>query len=199
MLIIGLIGPLASGKHLIADILCKQYGFISLEYQDFQEQKDQAAKKCLFTAKKTWPKNVVIIGIDSLSTMIELTDNPQFFPVAVQGPVLLRWQRRKHRQSIDSLEKFIQIDDDLQFGVQSSTDDSNQILKKTSSRSPLIQCMERCEFRIINDTNTRKDLEDKLGQLLAIDGKDQQLTTTQLLCPNWDQYFLMLAWITAAQ
>lgn len=190
MLIIGLIGPLASGKHLIADILHKQYDFITLEYQDFHEKKDQAAKECLTTAKKTWPKNVVIIGIDSLPVMIELTDNPQFFPIAVEGPVLLRWQRRKHR-SIDSLEKFVQMDDYLQFSVRSDEQNSNQ--------SPLIQCMERCEFRILNDTNNRKDLEDKLRQLLFIDEKDQQLTTTQLLCPNWDQYFLMLAWITASQ
>ena len=66
MLIIGLIGSLSSGKHIIADILHKQYDFIILEYKDFKKKKDDIVKECLSKAKETWPKNVVIIGIDSL-------------------------------------------------------------------------------------------------------------------------------------
>ena len=53
MLIIGLIGSLSSGKHLIANILHNQYNFIVLEYKDFKKKKDDAAKECLSKAKKT--------------------------------------------------------------------------------------------------------------------------------------------------
>lgn len=194
MLIIGLIGSLSSGKHLIADILHKQYDFIILEYKDFKSKKDHAAEECLSATKKTWPKNVVIIGIDSLDALIEMKDNSQFFPIAIEGPLLLRYQRQKDTK-INSLEKFIQFDDYLQYGIKFNEEN----LQIDDNLSPLNKCMDICELRLVNDTNNKKNLEKKLVDLLTTDSKDQQLTTRKLLCPNWDQYFLILAWITASK
>lgn len=181
MLIIGLIGSLSSGKHLVADILHKQYDFVILEYKDFKKQKDDAAKECLSKAKETWPKNVVIIGIDSSDALTEMSDNPQFFPVAIAGPLLLRFHRQKHSR-INSLEKFVQVNDHLQYGIKPNEENIEKI-------SPLNKCMDVCELKLINDTNDQKNLEKQLADLLSIESKDQQLTTTKLLCPNWDQYF----------
>jgi dCMP deaminase len=156
MLIIGLIGPLSSGKHLIADILHNQYNFIVLEYKDFKKKKDDAAKECLSKAKKTWPKNVVIIGIDSLKAITEMRDNPQFSPIAIEGPVLVRFQRQKH-SIINSLEQFIQIDDYLQFGVKPNDQNIGKILESlhlnNEDISPLNKCIDTCDLRLINDTN----------------------------------------------
>jgi len=134
--------------------------------------------------------------------MIEINDNPEFFPIAIEGPLILRFQRQKHA-IINSLEKFVQLDDYLQFGIKPSEQDFDKILENlhldSEEISPLNKCMDACNLRLINDTNDRTNLEKKLAELLSIDSKDQQLTTTKLLCPNWDQYFLMLAWITASQ
>ncbi|CAF3572204.1 unnamed protein product [Rotaria sordida] len=201
MLIIGLIGSLSSGKHLIADILHKQYDFVILEYKDFKKKKDHAAEECLSKAKETWPKNVVILGINSLKAMIEIHDNPQFFPIAIEGPLIIRFQRQKHA-IINSLEKFVQLDDYLMFGINPNEQCIDKILENlqldSKDISPLHKCMDICHLRLINDTNDRMNLEKKLADLLSINSKDQQLTTTKLLCPSWDQYFLMLAWITAS-
>jgi len=103
-----IIGSLSSSKHLIADILHKQHDFVILEYKDFKK-KDNVAKECLSQAKKTWPKTVVIIGIDSL-------------------------------------EKFVQLDDYLQFGVKPSEQDFEKILENlhldSEEMSPLNKCMD---------------------------------------------------------
>jgi hypothetical protein len=202
MLIIGLIGSLSSGKHLVADILHKQHHFIILKYKDFKKNKADAAKKCLFKAKETWPKNVVIIGIDSLNSMIEMRDNPQCFFIALEGPLLLRYQRRTH-SIINSLEKFVQLDDYLQFGIKSDEHSMEKMLQSlhvdNEEISPLNKCMDACDLRLINDMNNRDVLEKRLAELLSVKSEDQQLTTTKILCPNWDQYFLILAWITASQ
>ncbi|CAF3411681.1 unnamed protein product [Rotaria sp. Silwood1] len=203
MLIIGLIGSLSSGKHLIADILHEQYDFVILEYKDFKKKKDHTAKECLSKAKETWPKNVVIVCIDSLKAMTEIRDNPQFFPIAIEGPLILRFQRQKH-PIIHSLEMFVQLDDYLMFGLSSNEQYIENMLENlhldSKDISPLNKCMDSCDLRLINDTNDRRNLEKKLADLLSVNSKDQQSTTTiKLLCPNWDQYFLMLAWITASQ
>ncbi|CAF0973770.1 unnamed protein product [Adineta ricciae] len=201
MLIIGLIGSLASGKHLIADILHKKHGFSALEYKDFKSQKQDAAKECLEKVKETWPKNIVVIGIDSLKTLTKMRDNPQFFGIVVEGPVILRFQRRKH-EILDSLEKFVQLDDFLQFGVKSHDSDFEKLLARLhledGDLSPLNKCMDSCDLRLIINTNDQADLESKIEKLLAVESKAQQLTTTHLLCPNWDDYFSMVAWITAS-
>ena len=202
MLIIGLIGSLASGKHLIADILHRKHGFIALEYKDFKSQKQDAAKECLEKVKETWPKNIVVIGIDSLKTLTKMRDNPQFFGIGVEGPVILRFQRRKHA-ILDSLEKFVQLDDFLQFGVKSHDSDFEELLARLhledEDLSPLSKCMDSCDMRLIINSNDQADLESKIEKLLAVESKAQQLTTTDLLCPNWDVYFSMVAWITASQ
>lgn len=202
MIIIGLIGSLSSGKYFIADILHKQYDFVILQYKNFKNKKNDAAKECLSKAKETWPKNLVIVGIDSWKAMAEMRDNPQFFSIAVEGPLALRFQHRKH-SIIDSLEKFVQVDDYLQFGVKPNDPNFEKILENLHLNdkdiSPLNECMAACDLRLMNNTNDRTDIEKVLADLISIDSKDEQLTTTQLLCPNWDQYFLMLAWITASQ
>ena len=134
--------------------------------------------------------------------MIEMRDNPQFFPIAIEGPVLVRFQRQKY-SIINSLEQFIQIDDYLQFGVKPNEQNIGKILENlhldNEDISPLNKCIDTCDLRLINDTNDQTKLEKQLAELLSVDSKDQQLTTKKLLCPNWDQYFLMLAWITASQ
>jgi len=109
MLIIGLIGSLSRGKHLIADILHKQYDFVILEYKDFKKKKDDVTKECLSKAEKTWPKNVTIIGINSLKVMNEMNDNPQFFPVAIEGPLILRFQRQKLRYFCSSFNDYTEF------------------------------------------------------------------------------------------
>ncbi|UJR20683.1 hypothetical protein I4U23_023804 [Adineta vaga] len=201
MLIIGLIGPVASGKHVVAEILHKNYDFVMIEYKDFKKKKHDATKECLEEAKNTWPKNVVIVGIDSFESMTKMRDNPQFFGIAVDGPLLVRFQRHKYAL-LDTLEKFVQLDDFLQFGVKPNESNLDEMLTNlhmdSEDLSPLNKCMDNCELRLIIDKNDRTELERKLAELLSVDSTDQHLTTTQLLCPNWDIYFSMLAWITAS-
>ena len=131
-----------------------------------------------------------------------MSDNPQFFPIAIEGPLNVRYQREKY-PILNSLEKFVQIDDYLQYGIKSNEQNFKQILENlhldNEKISPLNKCMNACNLRLINDTNNRNNLEKKLKELLSINSNDQQLTTTKLLCSNWDQYFLMLAWVTASQ
>ena len=182
MLIVGLIGSLASGKTLLANIFHQRYEFVVLKFADFHADGDEtAAKKCLAKAGETVPKSVVVIGIDSFESLDEFRDNPQFFGIAVEGPVTLRYRRGKY-SSVHSFEEFVQRDDSIQFGA-----------------SPLVRCLDMCDFRLLNDTSDRKDLEEKVDRLFASSKTNDDLTTTKLLCSDWDEYFLMLAWITAAQ
>jgi len=79
--------------------------------------------------------------------MIEINDNPQFFPIAIEGPLILRFQRQKHA-IINSLEKLVQLDDYLQFGVKPNEQDFEKILENlhlnSEEISPLNKCMDAC-------------------------------------------------------
>ena len=186
MLIIGLIGSLATGKHCVAEILKRRYDFIVLHFKDFSTDSDEtSAKKCLNKTRETWPKNVVVIGIDSFELFDEFRDNPQFFAIGIDGPVTIRYERQKS-SSIRSFEEFVRRDDSILFGNE-------------NGKSPLIRCLDLCDFRLINDTSNPTDLDEKLSKLFVSSKSLDDLTTTKLLCPNWDDYFLMLASITAAQ
>lgn len=186
MLIIGLIGSLASGKHCVAEILKRRYDFIVLHLKDFStDSNETSAKKCLSKTREIWPKNVVLIGIDSFQSFDEFRDNPQFFAIGIDGPVTIRYERQKS-SSFRSFEEFVRLDDSILFANE-------------NGKSPLIRCLDLCDFRLINDTSTLKDLDEKLSNLFLSSNSIDNLTTTKLLCPNWDDYFLMLASITAAQ
>jgi hypothetical protein len=83
-----------------------------------------------FTSEKNMAKNC------PLNVMIEINDNPQFFFYCCRRTIDIA--------IINSLEKFVQLDDYLQFGVKPSEQDFEKILENLHLDSEEISPLNKC-------------------------------------------------------
>lgn len=121
-----------------------------------------------------WRQNFVLNGIDQIDTLLALQKRPFFLHISIDAPIKLRYQRYKLKHQCQiSISEFIDNCDADLFGVT----------------NPLVKINEQANIKIINTSNSIKDLFIKLSELNLMDGSR--------LRPTWDSYFMRLANLAA--
>lgn len=198
-MIIGLTGTNASGKTSIVNLLSAK-NFDSLSLSDVI--RDELKKRSLpesrenlinignelrnqFGAsvladeiiKKIKVKNTVIDSIRNLAEIQSLKKLQDFFLLAVDAPVELRFKRAKARgrvENVSTLNDFIKID--------------HKESSHVNTHQNMTACMEQADYRIDNlgsIEQLHKSLEDILKQL------------QNRIRPSWQEYFLKMAFLVA--
>jgi len=198
-MIIGLTGTNAAGKttiidylnsrnfenHSLSDILREDLSSIGLEHTrenlihigNELREKYGASILADRIKMKLSSKNTVIDSIRNSFEVQSLRQLDNFFLIAVDAPVEVRYQRamdRKRMENIASLDEFIEMEN-----KEKSFDMNHQ---------NIAACMELADFKIYNDCDLnelRKKVDDILHQL------------ENRVRPSWDEYFLKMAFLVA--
>lgn len=121
-----------------------------------------------------WRTNFVINNITSIQTLDALQRRPFFLHMSIDAPIKLRYERYKLKENVDmSLSDFIDNCDSHLF----------------SPESPLVEINNQANIKIINTSNSIKNLYIKLSELNLFD--------PSRLRPTWDSYFMRLADLAA--
>ncbi len=182
-LIIGLTGPIAGGKGVVADYL-KNQGFFycslserireeirrrgeEISREKLQKVADKLRKKFgpAVLAQRTWnlilkqkSLRIVIDSIRGESEVDFLKSKPEFFLLGVTAPRKLRYQRvvaRNRESDPPSWEEFLRID---KKDFKSGQGKLGRDIKK---------CLEKTDFLIVND-GTVGELKRKIKKILSI-------------------------------
>lgn len=198
-MIIGLTGTNASGKttivdhlisqnfehHSLSDILREELSRLKLEPtrenlirigNELREKEGASILADKIKAKLSSP-NVVIDSIRNPSEVLSLKKLPNFYLIAVDASVKVRYQRaidRKRIENITTLDDFIEMEE-----REKSSNFNHQ---------NIVECMNQADFKIDNNgsLNELKQIVDKM-----INQIDQQAR------PSWDAYFLKMAFLVA--
>lgn len=198
-MIIGLTGTNAAGKttivnHLIlkgfehyslSDILRDELTRLRLEHtrenliRIGNELREKKGTSVLADMVKTnlSSNNAVIDSIRNPMEVQSLSQLENFFLIAVDAPVKVRYQRaisRKRIENITSLYEFIEMD--------------NKEKSLNSSHQNIAVCMDQADFKIFNDSGLN-ELQEKVDQVI------NQIKNR--VRPAWDEYFLKMAFLVA--
>jgi len=122
-------------------------------------------------------KNVVIDSIRNPLEIQSLRQLDDFFLIAVDAPVELRYERAKSRNRIenaDNLQDFIEIENKEKSEIQINQN--------------ITACMQQAEFKLFNDGDTDK-LYTKIEEILK--------ELKNRIRPSWDAYFQKMAFLVA--
>lgn len=141
----------------------------SMEYQQFESLNELVDYVTL-----NWRSNFVFNNLDQIEALNIFQKRPFFLHISVDAPMNLRYQRYKAKNQIDiTLEQFLQENDKKLF----------------CNENPLIEINNQANIKIINTSNSIKNLFIKLSELNLID--------LSRLRPSWDSYFMRLADLAA--
>ncbi len=121
--------------------------------------------------------NTVIDSIRNPSEVQSLQQLNNFFLIAVDAPVNLRYRRAKSRnriENVDSLNDFIEME--------------NREKSLNTNHQNIIACIEQSEFKINNDGNF-EELRKKVAEII--------IQLEKRVRPSWDVYFLKMAFLVA--
>ena len=209
-MILGITGTLAAGKGTIVDYF-KTKGFLHYSVSDFikeivlkrnlpmnrdsmvligNELREKNSPSFivdeLYSRAKNSGKNCIIESLRTPGEIYSLKEKDEFYLIAVDAPVKLRYERAIERQSekdFVSLETFIE-NEKREF---ENTDPNKQNLKK---------CMELANFKIINDGNI-EELESKLKDILDKINVEKNKVSKREDYISWDEYFMGVALLSA--
>ncbi|MCX8158786.1 MAG: AAA family ATPase [Candidatus Pacearchaeota archaeon] len=178
-MIIGIVGPIASGKDVVADILEKK-GFIKLNLSS--EVREEARARGIEINRKNlqdlgnemrkkygggyWAdrilkkmqigKNYVISGIRNPEEILRFKLAGDFILIGVDAPDTKRfeWIKRRNKDSDPKTLEEIKAMDARDFGIN-----------EESYGQQVGKCMEFVEYKIIND-GTLEELKEKVEDLL---------------------------------
>jgi dCMP deaminase len=180
-MLIGISGPIHSGKSTVADYLVTTHGFTHLYLQDkkssaLASNADAVGRDDVFFetvaalrdyVTKHWQMHFVLTQIPDLAMLELLQQRPFFLHVTVDAPVSVRYQRYKKTTSITDFAEFVAHSDAQLF--------SPDYLAVTS----------RAALRVVNAAQSLPELHAKLAALTLLD--------PDRLRPSWDAYFMRLA------
>jgi len=171
--IIGIVGPIAAGKQVVADYLVKKYGFIEfslstvihLELEKrgvkdlsrtvLQDVGNELRSKygCDILARKAieifnhQKRSTIISGIRNLAEIKYLKKNPNFVLIAVLADKKIRFKRlllRAKPWDPKTYKKFLKINDrDLGIG-------------EVNTGQQVALCIDEADYKINNNTNLEK-------------------------------------------
>lgn len=197
-MIIGLTGTLASGKGVVSEFL-KEKGFVYLSLSDelreiVKERKIELTRKDLqdlgnklreeqgsgVLAKLVINKiknqqysKAVVDGIRNPAEIEELKKLKNFFLIAVDAPLELRFQRLKERNRESdpkAWEDFMKVEE------------RDRGIGESSSGQNVAKCIIQANHMIIN-SGTLEEAKKKIGEIYEeLDRK--------MLRPTWDEYFM---------
>ena len=180
-MLIGISGTLGAGKTEVAKFLTFQ-GFDVLSFEGLVAPDSSELLPALpvppfsnaddFVEFVTvnWQSNYVISDLSDIKLLRLLQKKPFFLHVSVDAPLQIRHQRLRPQFS---LEEFVKEDDALQFAAESR----------------IIEINNEAHVKIINTSNSVRELYVKLTELKLLDGSR--------LRPTWDLYFMRLADLAA--
>ncbi|CAG8665581.1 41409_t:CDS:2, partial [Gigaspora margarita] len=169
MILIGIIGPIYSGKKTIANFLKEKLKFEVLSINEYENK----PKKLIQYVIKDLKKNYVIYGIDNdtLSALKEFRRRPFFLLLAVDAELNVRYQRRKYSGE--------------------TSDEFNDFMKKNDENwGKIYEIMYMADFTIMNSSS-----KDDLYKCL----KGLKLKSKDILRPDYDTYFMYLAELVASR
>ncbi|KAF5101754.1 hypothetical protein D0Z03_000545 [Geotrichum reessii] len=176
-MLIGISGPISSGKSTVAEYLVNSHGFTHLYLRDDQYNVSAAVDDVVFETTtalrdyvtKHWQSHFVLTQIPDLATLELLQQRPFFLHVAVDAPIKIRYQRYQATASDNDTDfaEFVARSDAQLFSLD--------YLAVTS----------RAALRVINSVSTVSALHAKLAALTLLD--------PDRLRPSWDAYFMRLA------
>lgn len=119
-----------------------------------------------------WKENFVISHINDMNMLKALQKRPFFLHISIDAPLALRYKRSIIKKKL-TLDEFVEENDELLFNI----------------KNPLIEINNQAQVKIINTSNSIKDLFIKLSEL--------NLISSPRLRPTWDSYFMRLADLAA--
>ncbi|CAG8503224.1 9338_t:CDS:2 [Paraglomus brasilianum] len=188
---IGIIGTPCSGKHTVAGWLVKEHNFKALSLRenkrdDLHPLIFKSAENLLLYVTENWEDNFVTCDIDSEEILASYRRRPFFLLIAVDGPVMLRYERYRNRKcklekSLQSLEQFIENNDHsvFQYSSESPSPSSPSLYKMTSTS----------DLTIVNAFHELSCFYSHLSTL--------EITNHERLRPIWDSYFMYMADLAA--
>ena len=198
-MIIGLTGTNASGKTTIVDHLVSQ----NFEYHSLSDilreelsrlgneptrenlirignelrEKNGASILADKIKSRLSSTKVVIDSIRNLAEVLTLKKLNNFYLVAVDAPVEIRYQRainRKRMENITTLDEFILME--------------NREKSKNSHHQNIDECMNQADFTI-NNHSSLDELKQSIDKIIK--------EINQSVRPSWDAYFLKMAFLVA--
>lgn len=193
-MLIGISGTICAGKSEVATYL-KFQGFQRLHICESDrptrsnynysretaashgELRFDSADELVDYVTKRW-RDHFVVDIQDLSTLEVLARRPFFLHIAVDAPLLIRYDRYKQRcqgEQVHSptLEDFVKLNDDSMYSPQKS-------MAVVNSKS---------EVMVVNQMDDIEQLYVRLSKL--------NLLSTERLRPSWDAYFMRLAGLAA--
>jgi dCMP deaminase len=199
IMIIGLTGTNAAGKttindylisknfenHSLSDILREELSRSGLEHTrenlihigNELREKHGASVLADRIKSKLSSKNTVIDSIRNPSEVESLRQLENFFLIAVDAPVEIRYQRaisRKRIENVTNIDEFIEIE--------------NREKSLDSNYQNIVACMEQADFKIENNGEL-DELKEKVDNIIT------QIKNS--VRPSWDEYFLKMAFLVA--
>lgn len=187
-MLIGISGATSSGKTEVARYLTFQgFKLVSvnnerpiveengLVYSSSMESIDfKSVNELDAYVTANWQDNFVLSNIESINNLQELQIRPFFLHISVDAPTKLRYERYKikHHSNM-TIEEFIDVCDRQLYAPE----------------NPLIEINNQAKIKIINTSNSIKNLFIKLSELNLLD--------FSRLRPTWDAYFMRLADLAA--
>ncbi|KAI9598761.1 cytidine deaminase-like protein [Syncephalis fuscata] len=216
-MLLGIVGPLCSGKHTIAQLLVEKEGFKRLDIDSFvnesshdeqQQQQQQYVfhddKSLLAYVTTRWQERFVTCDIKEIETIERYRRRPFFLLLSVDAPILVRYARYQSR-TLDNipLELFLKHDDSSRYGSMLITtpNTSTSLLptpvstptiggeSKTISIDSISALMQHADVHVSNHFPTVSELYDQVKRLDLVNG--------EWLRPGWDTYFMLLADLAA--
>ncbi|KAH8080857.1 putative dCMP deaminase [Filobasidium floriforme] len=194
-----LVGTPGSGKDTIARYLESKHGFLRVG----TEATGKAGQPSTVTTKEypfpsrnyllnhitqNWKSDFVTTCLTTEAELLPFIKRPSVLVVAVDGPVMARWKRKKSKATEDepsiSLEDFVSQHDDLMNSATSREPTTSEI-PTTTPKNCLRALMSHAHLTIMNSFETIPDLEKHLDEINLLD--------PERLRPGWDGYFMTLA------
>lgn len=121
-----------------------------------------------------WTSHFVISNVESIEVLTKLQGRPFFLHLSVDAPLKLRYERYKIKTNTSlTLEEFVDNCDSVLY----------------STKDPLVQINNQANVKVVNTSNSIKNLFIKLSELNLLD--------QSRLRPTWDSYFMRLADLAA--
>ncbi len=206
-MIIGITGTFASGKGTIVEFLktqgFKHYsvrGFLAdeLEKRGISINRDSLIEIGNELRAKNSPSYIVeqiyknaqsnggdavIESLRAVGEVESLKNKKDFYLFSVDAPIEIRYKRAVQRNNETDHVSFEEF----------SSREKREIKNSDPSKQSLIDCMNLANFKFENKGTTR-ELHEKVEKVL---GEIKSKIKTQCVRPNWDDYFMSMAYLVA--
>ncbi|WBW72927.1 deoxycytidylate deaminase [Schizosaccharomyces osmophilus] len=186
MPLVGLTGPICSGKDTLVEFLVEELDFKLIERvykadeaSDHVYQVDDeilvGANALIDYVTQRWRSRLVMNGIPSTQFLNGIIKRPFFLLVYVDAPVLTRFRRYRsypHKKNT-TLEQFCAIQDEAAFKSDNSVNRHRSL----------------AQVHINNDAFEKPVLRDKL--------RSADMMNNDRFRPSWDSYFMQMASLAA--